>query len=117
MIAKTDITDAIEACGLQWAEPDFSPKKPPPAPYACIRDTYSYDGSDEHVGMIGHSTTVLLYDNGGAAGAAARLALATELAKRNVKFSQYPGSYSYDLKLVVSEFDITEDYFEKWSDE
>lgn len=117
MIEKSDITGALEACGLQWAEPSFAPRKAPQAPYATISDTYSYDGADEHVGLIGHDTSIYLYDGGGTAGYAIRASLARELASRNIKFNQYPADYSYDYKLFSTEYDITETYFEKWSDD
>lgn len=117
MISKTDITDALDECGIPYAEPTFAPRKTPDPPYAVVRDSYSYDGADEHVGLIGHDTSVYLYDEGGAAGMATRLALATALARRNVKFEQFPGNYSYDLKVLESEYDITETYYEKWSDD
>lgn len=116
MISKSDITDALDACGIPWAEPTFAPRKTPEPPYAVLVDTYSYDGSDECVGLIGHDTSVYLYDAGGAAGAAKRLELANALASRGVKFKQYRGSYSYDLKLLESEFEVLETYYEKWSD-
>ena len=116
MIAKSDVIAAVEECGIPWAEPTFAPRKTPEAPYAVVKDRYSYDGSDEHVGLIGHDTSVYLYDSGGASGERARFALACALASRGIKFIQYPGEYSYDLKLIASEYEIQETYYEKWSD-
>ena len=117
MIEKTDIEAALDECGITYAEPSFAPRKPPEQPYAVIRDRYSFDGSDYHVGMIGHDTSVYLSDGGGKAGADIRWSLACALAKRGIKFVQYPGDYDYDLKLFSSEYEIQETYYEKWSDD
>ena len=117
MISKNDITGAIDAIGIQWAEPDFAPRKPPEPPYAYMRDTLEYDGSDERTGMVGHDTRVYLMDDGSPLHRRNRVLLARELARRGVHFRQYPSEYSYELKLFETEYDIYETYFEKWSDE
>lgn len=116
MISKQDITGALDSCGIPWAEPSFAPRKPPEPPYALVLDTYEYDGSDMHIGMIGHDTRILLHDIGDSSGRATRYALAVALASANVHFTQYPADYNYDLKLYQSEYEIDETYYEKWSE-
>ena len=116
MICKDDITGAIDSCGIPWKENGFAPRKPPEPPYAVLRDTLTYDGSDMHVGMIGHDSRILLYCLDNDSGSTARAALATALARADVHFTQYPSDYDYDLKLFETEYDIEETYYEKWSE-
>lgn len=116
MTSRDDLAGALDECGIPWRENGFAPRKPPEPPYAVLRDTATYDGSDMHVGMIGHDSRIMLYDLDDNAGREKRAALAVSLATRNVHFTRYPSDYSYDLKLYETEFYIDDTYYEKWSD-
>lgn len=117
MITRAEIDAAIDGCGIEWAEATFAPRKAPEPPYATVRDELRYEGSDEHVGMVGHDTRILLYDKGDAAGRAMRESLARALAGLGAPFTRYPPDYSYELKLFETEFAFDETYYEKWSEQ